>query len=311
MINHLTVKGNSPGPAVRRVLECVPNISEGRDPRVLDAIAQAIRSVPGVRLADIHADPDHHRSVFTFLGPPEAVETAALAMAIRALPLIDMRGHRGVHPRIGAVDVVPFVPLEGVTVDGAVEIAHRFGQTLGERHGVPVFFYGEAALRPERRRLPDLRRGQYEGLGERLRDPAGQPDSGPTANTRSGATAVGVRGVLIAFNVLLASPDVALARAIARKIRESSGGLPAVQAMGVHLASRDLAQVSMNLLDYRKTSPWQVYEAIREEAARRGVVIHGAELVGLAPRAAIEEFLARGVPGFRPEQCLEHHLGTT
>lgn len=292
-----------------QVIECVPNISEGRDQRVLDAIAAAILSVPGVRLADVHADPDHHRSVFTFLGPPEAVEAAALAMAARALPLIDMRQHRGVHPRIGAVDVVPFVPLDGVTVEEAVEIAHRFGRTLGELFDVPVFFYGEAALRPERRRLPDLRRGQYEGLGERLKEPANKPDAGPTSNPRSGATAVGVRGVLIAFNVLLASPDVAVARAIARKIRESDGGLPAVQAMGVYLESQRRAQVSMNLLDYRKTSPWQAYEAIREEAARRGVGIHGVELVGLAPRRALDEFLARGV--FRPEQCLEHHLGTT
>jgi len=293
---------------MRKLIECVPNISEGRDQRVLEAVAGAIRAVPRVRLADIHQDPDHHRSVFTFLGPPEAVEAAALAMAGRALELIDIRTHRGVHPRIGAVDVVPFVPLEGMTIQDAVPIAHRFGRTLGERFGVPVFFYGEAALRPERRRLPDLRRGQYEALDERLRDPASRPDAGPTGNPRSGATAVGVRGILIAFNVLLASPDVALARAIARKIRESSGGLPAVQAMGVFLASQRCAQVSMNLLDYRKTSPWQVYEVIREEAARRGVAIHGAELVGLAPRPAIEEFLARGVPEFRPEQCLEHHL---
>ncbi len=294
---------------MRKLIECVPNISEGRDQRVLDAIAEAIRAVPGVRLADIHADPDHHRSVFTFLGPPEAVEAAALAMAVRALELIDMRQHRGVHPRIGAVDVVPFVPLEGMTFEEAVTTAHRFGRTLGERCGVPVFFYGEAALRPERRRLPDLRRGQYEGLGERLKDPSGRPDAGPTSNPRSGATAVGVRGVLIAFNVLLASPDVAVARAIARRIRESSGGLPAVQAMGVYLASRGLVQVSMNLLDYRKTAPWQVYETIREEAARRGVEIRGVELVGLAPRRALDEFLAHGVPGFRAEQSLEHHLG--
>lgn len=270
------------------LLECVPNVSEGRDRGVVDRIAAAVRGVPGARLVDIHADPDHHRSVYTFLGPPAAVERAALALAAAALDAVDMRQHRGVHPRIGALDVLPFIPLHGLAMEEAVRIAHRVGERLGSGHDLPVYFYGAAALSPERRMLPAIRLGQYEGLRDRVGDPASRPDAGPARfSPRSGATAVGARGVLVAFNVWLRSDDLDAARAIARAVRESSGGLPAVQAMGVRLASRGIVQVSMNLLEHRLTPIPAAFDAVVSEAARRGIVVERSELVGLAPRAAL------------------------
>ena len=293
------------------ILECVPNVSEGRDRRLIDALADAIRSVAGVRLADIHADPDHHRSVFTFLGAPAAVEAAACALAEVALRAIDMRTHRGIHPRIGALDVLPFVPLREMSMAEAVAIAHRVGRTLGTRFELPIFFYAEAALSPERRSLPWIRRGEYEGLARRLADPAWKPDAGPARfNPRSGATAVGARGIFVAFNVWLDSNDLDAARAIARAVRASSGGLPAVQAMGVPLARHGIVQVSLNLLDYRRTSLPRVFERVRSEAALRGISVRRSELVGLAPRDAFEgaapESLA--LPDFTPAKLLETYL---
>ena len=293
------------------VVECVPNASEGRDRRVIDALADAIRSVAGVRLADIHADPDHHRSVFTFLGAPAAVEAAACALAEVALRAIDMRTHRGIHPRIGALDVLPFVPLREMSMAEAVTIAHRVGRTLGARFELPIFFYAEAALSPERRSLPWIRRGEYEGLARRLADPAWKPDAGPARfNPRSGATAVGARGILVAFNVWLDSNDLDAARAIAWAVRESSGGLPAVQAMGVPLARHAITQVSLNLLDYGRTSLPKVFERVKSEAARRGISVRQSELVGLAPRDAFAgaspESLA--LPDFTPVKLLDTYL---
>jgi glutamate formiminotransferase len=294
------------------VLGCVPNVSEGRDPAVLGRLAEAIRAVPGVRLADRHSDPDHHRSVFTVLGPPDAVEAAALALAGAVFSLVDMREHRGAHPRIGALDVVPFVPLRGLAMDDAAAAARRVGGEIGRRHGVPVYFYGAAARRPERRSLPAVRAGQYEGLAARLADPAWAPDAGPARfDPRLGATAVGARDVLVAFNIWLEGNDLEAARAIARAVRASSGGLPALQAMGVRLESRGLVQVSMNLLDYRVTSLRRAFEAVSAEAGRRGVRVRRSELVGLAPRAAFEGASpeALGLPDFTPDRWLESHLG--
>lgn len=293
------------------ILECVPNVSEGRDRSVIDRVAGAIRSVADVHLADIHADPDHHRSVFTFLGSPAAVEAAAYALAEVALGAIDMRTHRGIHPRIGALDVLPFVPLRGMSMAEAVTIAHRVGRTLGARFELPVFFYAEAALRPERKTLPPIRTGRYEGLATKLSDPAWKPDAGPARlNPRSGATAVGARGILVAFNVWLDSNDLDAARAIARAVRESSEGLPAVQAMGVPLARHGIVQVSLNLLDYRRTSLARVFERVKSEAARRGISIRRSELVGLAPRDAFEGALPESLalPDFTPAKLLETHL---
>ena len=264
-------------------------MSEGRDARVLGRIADAVRSVPGITLADVHADPDHHRSVFTLVGSPLAVEQAALALASAVFAEVDMRGHRGMHPRLGALDVLPFVPLHDATMADAVALARRVGREIAAAHGVPVYLYGAAATRPERRAARDIRRGEYEGLPVRFADRAWAPDMGPaTFVPRLGAVMAGARDILIAYNVWLASRDLEAAQAIARAIRESSGGLPAVQALGFPLEQRGCVQVSMNLLDYRRTGIGQAYDAVIAEAARRGIRSDRAELVGLTPRAALE-----------------------
>jgi glutamate formiminotransferase len=295
----------------RLIVECVPNVSEGRDPARLARVAAAVRATPGVTLADVHADPDHHRSVFTFLGEPATVAAGAVALADAVLAEIDMREHRGIHPRIGALDVLPFVPLSDTPMSVAVSLAHAVGATLATRHALPVYYYGEAARRPERRALRELRHGEYEGLAARLGREEGRPDDGPARfDPRRGAVLVGARGVLVAYNVWLASDDLAAARAIAREVRASGGGLPAVQALGLPLASRGRVQVSMNLLDHRVTPIPAAYDRVAQAAARRGIAIERAELVGLAPRAA---FAGRapasvGLPEFTSAQELDAHL---
>jgi glutamate formiminotransferase len=273
--------------ARRPFVECVPNVSEGRDAARLARFAAAVRATPGVALADVHADPDHHRAVFTFLGEPGAVAAAALRLADVVFSEIDMRAHHGIHPRIGALDVLPFVPLAGVTMSEVVALARDVGAALADRHALPVYYYAEAARRPERRTLRELRHGEYEGLRARLDTEDGEPDDGPARfDARRGAVLVGARDVLIAYNVWLASADLAGARAIAREVRASGGGLPAVQALGLPLASRRRAQVSMNLLDHRVTPIPAAYDRVTEAAAQRGIVLERGELVGLAPRAA-------------------------
>jgi len=269
------------------MLECVPNISEGRDAAVIRALGDAVEAA-GVRLLDVHSDVDHHRSVFTYLGAPDAVERATLALARVAVDRIDMRRHKGVHPRVGAVDVVPFIPLRRTSMAQAVDIAHRFGRALSESTGVPVFFYAEAARDPGRRELPVVRWGGFERLAERLAEPRWSPDCGPAApHPSAGVTVVGARGPLIAFNAMLDTPDVAIAKSIAGAIRESApGGLPAVRAMGVYLESRGIAQVSMNLLDYRVTAPITAADRVEAEARARGARVGQWELVGCAPAAA-------------------------
>ena len=295
----------------RLIVECVPNVSEGRDPARLARVAAAVRATPGVTLADVHADPDHHRSVFTFLGEPATVAAGAVALADAVLAEIDMREHRGIHPRIGALDVLPFVPLSDTPMSVAVALAHAVGATLATRHALPVYYYGEAARRPERRALRELRYGEYEGLAARLGREEGRPDDGPARfDPRRGAVLVGARGVLVAYNVWLASDDLAAARAIAREVRASGGGLPTVQALGLPLASRGRVQVSMNLLDHRVTPIPAAYDRVAQAAARRGIAIERAELVGLAPRAA---FAGRapasvGLPQFTSAQELDVHL---
>ena len=293
------------------LLECVPNVSEGRDPRAVEAIAEAVRAVSGARLADVHADPDHNRSVFTFLGSPRAVEEAAVALAAAVLTRVDMREHHGIHPRIGALDVLPFVPLRELAMDDAVAVARRVGERLGREHGVPVYFYGAAATRTERRAVRDIRRGEYEGLAARLADPAWCPDCGPAVfHPRGGAMAIGARDILVAYNIWLDSSDLGAAKAIASAVRESSGGLPCVQALGLPLERRGLVQVSMNLLDYRRTGVARVYDAVAAEAARRGIPIKRAELVGLAPRAAFEGRAPAsvGLPDLTDARYLETYL---
>ena len=292
-------------------VECAPNVSEGREHRVIERLADAIRSVDGVTLMNVHADVDHHRTVFSFLGEGARVEAAALALAARAVELIDLRRHRGIHPRVGALDVLPFVPLAGISMAETIALARRVGEAIARRHALPVYYYGEAATRPGRRTPRALRQGEYEGLAARLASAGGAPDAGPARfDPRTGAVLVGARDILVAFNVWLATGEVAVAREIARTVRESSGGLPAVQAMGVLLASRGIAQVSMNLLDYRTTSIAVAFDRVRDEARTRGVAVSRSELVGVAPRAA---FAGRapesvGLAAFTPELYLDTYL---
>jgi len=272
-----------------KIIECVPNFSEGRNREVVESIVAALTAVSGIRLLDYSLDADHHRSVVTFIGSPESVVAGALAACNRAVELIDMRQHQGgVHPRIGAVDVVPFIPLGEAEMKDAVAAAHSFGAIFGEQNKIPVYFYGAAALTAERRELPAVRRGGYESLEERLKDPSWKPDAGPAVfNAKSGATAVGARIPLVAFNVVLNCCDLEPAREIARCIRQSSGGLPHVKAIGIPLESRQVVQVSMNLTDYRETSMCRVFDEIKVRAERLGVEILESELIGLVPRDAL------------------------
>ena len=274
------------------LVECVPNFSEGRDAGKIDAIAGAIARAGG---AVLHRtlDADHNRAVITFVAPPERIGEAALRAVESAAALIDLRGHSGVHPRIGAADVVPFVPLAGVTMEDCVRIAETTGSRIAEELGIPVYLYDRAARRPQCRELADIRRGQFEGLLEAaVRDPARCPDFGTRLHATAGAVAVGARKILIAFNVNLDSPDLGAARAIARAVRASSGGLPNVKAMGVLLRSRNLAQVSMNLTDFEVTPLHSAFEAVCREAEKLGVRILESEIVGLAPRRAVEQAAA-------------------
>jgi glutamate formiminotransferase len=284
----------------------VPNVSEGRDRARLDRLAASVETA-GARLVDVHRDVDHHRSVFTFLGAADAVERAALAFARLAVELIDLRAHVGVHPRIGALDVLPFVPLAGLPMADAVAAAHRVGRMLAAETGVPVFFYEDAAIVPGRGDLPELRTGGFERLAERLRDPRWRPDAGPaTPHPSAGASVIGARRPLIALNAMLDSDDLAGARAVARAIRERTpGGLPAVRAIGVPLPSRGIAQVSMNLLDHRRTSPRAVMERLDVETARRGLRVGGYELVGCAPADALDEAARARIPALRAGQLLD------
>jgi len=271
-----------------KILECVPNISEGRDQAKISAIKEEFSKHPKVRLLDVSSDQDHNRTVFTFLGGPSEVKEAALSFASKAIDLIDMRGHRGGHPRIGAVDVVPFVPVQGIEMREAVEVARSFGKELGKR-GIPVYFYEEAAASPERRDLPTIRKGEYEGLREKLGDPRWKPDEGPDAfNPKSGATVVGARFALVAYNVNLKTKDLALAKEIAKKVRFKDGGFPCVRALGVDLKDKGLVQVSMNLTNYRVTDIPTVYDFIREEAGKRGVDVEESEMIGLIPLTVLE-----------------------
>ncbi|MBN2179939.1 MAG: glutamate formimidoyltransferase [Deltaproteobacteria bacterium] len=294
-----------------KIIECIPNFSEGKDGDKIQNIVDAVSKIEGVKVLDFTMDPDHDRSVITFIGSPEDVLRGAEAACEKALELIDMRTQCGVHPCIGAVDVVPFVPLKGATMADAVGIAHRFGHAFGEKHYLPIFFYGEASLNPERKILSAIRRGQYEGLEEKLKDPSWRPDAGPAHfNPKCGATSVGARKPLIAFNINLDSNNLAVAREIAKEIRESSGGLKNVQAIGIPLESRKIVQVSMNLTDYEVTSVKTVFDAARRKAKVSGIDVLESELIGLIPRRAMEDTTAEYLKlvGFGPEKILENHF---
>jgi glutamate formiminotransferase/formiminotetrahydrofolate cyclodeaminase len=272
-----------------QIVECVPNFSEGRDEHVLDALRAEITSVPGVTLLDVQADVAHNRSVFTFIGGPQPASEAAFRAMRAARERIDLTVHRGEHPRMGATDVVPFIPVDGVTMDQCVELAKKLGRRVGRELEIPVFLYARAATRPERESLPNIRKGQFEALLEQIgKDPTRVPDFGPNRmHPTAGCTAIGARPFLVAYNIYLETPDVSLAKEIAKAIRTSSGGLPAVQASGFEVAGR--AQVSMNLLDIDVTSPARVFAEVSARAAAKGVKVHSSEIVGLVPERAIWE----------------------
>jgi glutamate formiminotransferase len=295
------------------LLECVPNVSEGRRPEVISRLAAAV-SRPGVRLLDLSSDPDHNRSVLTLAGEPEALHTGLLALYETALAEIDLTRHRGVHPRVGAVDVVPFVPLGTTPMAAAVAAAERLGAAVAERFGLAVYLYEQAARRAERCALASIRRGGFEGFAAKLADPAWAPDFGPPhLHPTAGVTVIGARFFLIAFNAVLDTTDLAMARAVARAVRESGGGLPAVRAMGVWLQSRGRTQVSMNLVDFRRTPLLAALEGVRREAARRGARVIETELVGLVPEAAAADALrgALGLVDFSAARLLERRLAAT
>lgn len=272
------------------LVECVPNFSRGGSPEFLDSLRKAVQAVPGALVLDASSDADHNRSVLTFVAAPAAAEAAALAAVEVATKAIDMRTQQGQHPRIGATDVLPFIALEGVQEADCVALAHRVGERMATEFEIPVFFYGAAARRAERRALPDVRRGGFEALAQRsLLGQSIEADCGPAGvHPSAGASAVGVRPFLVAYNINLATGDLGLARSIARAIRESSGGLPAVRALGLWLAGPGLAQVSINLCDFRRTGVLEVFERVEALANEAGVSIHASELIGLVPRAALD-----------------------
>ena len=300
---------------MNRLIECVPNFSEGRDAAKVDAIIAAMSQVPGVYVLDREMDADHNRSVVTLAGDADAVAEAAVLGVGKAMELIDLTKHSGAHPRIGATDVVPFIPIEGIALEDCVALARRAGEEIWKRYRIPVYFYEAAANRPERIHLENIRRGQFEGLREEMkRDHNRLPDVGePKLHPTAGATVVGARKFLIAYNVNLNTADIGIANKIAKAIRFSSGGLRYVKAMGVELKARNLAQVSINLTDFEQTPMHRVYEMVKREAARYGAIPVGSEIVGLIPKKAIEmaaDYFLQA-ENFSPEQVFENRLQAT
>jgi glutamate formiminotransferase / 5-formyltetrahydrofolate cyclo-ligase len=293
------------------LIECIPNVSEGRRQDVIAALAEAIRRIPTVRLLDFSSDPSHNRSVFTFVGDAAGVEQAVLALFERAVADIDLRAHKGEHPRLGAVDVVPFVPIEGVTMAGCVALAKKVAAAVADRFGVPVFLYEEASTNPARKNLEDIRRGEFEGLAAKMAATEWKPDFGPSApHPSAGASVIGARMPLIAYNINLATDRLDVAKKIAAAIRQSSGGFRFVKAAGFKLENRGIVQVSMNLTNFEKTPIFRVFETVKREAARYGVSILESEIVGLVPSAALAaaaEFYLQ-IEGFKSEQILENKL---
>ena len=292
-------------------IECIPNVSEGRRPEVVERMADAIRAVAGVRLLDYSSDASHNRSVFTIAGDAEPLRHAVLALFEHATAAIDLRTHRGEHPRLGAVDVVPFVPIEGVTMAQCVALAKQVGAEVAERFGIPIYLYEEASGNPLRRNLEDIRRGEFEGLVQKLSSPGWAPDFGPAQpHASAGASVIGARMPLIAYNINLDTDRLDVAKKIAAAIRHSSGGLRYVKAMGVKVEDRNLAQVSMNLTNYQRTPIFRVFEMVKREAERYGVSVLESEVVGLVPSAALvsaAEYYLR-LERFTDNQVLENKL---
>jgi len=295
---------------VKKVIECVPNISEGRDAGKVDAIAGVIER-PGAKLLDLSSDPNHNRTVITLAGEPQAVAEAAFDVARAAIASIDLTHHHGEHPRMGAVDVIPFIPVGGVTMAECCEIAEQVGKRIGQELNVPVYLYAESARVPQRRMLPTIREGEFEGFAEKIKDPAWQPDFGPTErHPTAGCVAVGARNFLIAYNIDLDTSDVTIASSIAKSMRESSGGLMNVQARGIFLEDQQRAQVSMNILNFATTPLCRVFELVKMEAARYGVGIVKSELIGLAPAQAFMDVASYylQLPGLSRDALVETRI---
>ena len=297
---------------MRRLIECVPNFSEGRDKTTVAALIETMSKVPGVWVLDHEMDADHNRCVITLAGEPDAVAEAATLGAGKAMELIDMNFHSGAHPRVGATDVVPFIPVEGVTLEDCVALARRVGEEIWKRYRIPIFYYEAAATRPDRVNLENVRRGQFEGMKEEMKkNHDRQPDVGePKMHPTAGVTVVGARKFLVAYNVNLNTPDIAIANKIARAIRFSNGGLRYVKSMGVELKARNLAQVSINLTDYEQTPMHRVYEMVKREAERYGAAPVGSEIVGLVPKKAMEmaaDYFLQ-LENFSPAQVFENKL---
>ena len=297
---------------MERIVECVPNFSEGRKAEVVARLAEAVEEVEGALVLGTHVDPDHNRSVITFVAPPETVVAAALSVVARAAELIDLNAHAGQHPRMGACDVLPFVPVRGVSVEECVALAREAGKRVWRELGIPVYFYESAATRPERRNLADVRRGGFELLREQIGTvPERAPDVGETRlHPTAGALIVGVRPLLIAYNVTLKTNDIAVARRIARAVRERDGGLLHLKALGFELESRGVVQVSMNLTSYERTNLHQAFEAVRREAEASGVEVIASEVVGLVPQAALDRAAAHflKLENYSPDLVLENRI---
>ena len=296
-----------------KLVECVPNFSEGRRPEVIEAITAEVKNIPGVKLLDVKADASHNRVVVTFVGEPQAAKQAAFNACKKAAELIDMEKHHGEHPRIGATDVIPFIPVKNMTMEECVQLADELAQEIAEKLEIPVYLYEEAAKIPARKSLPDIRKGQYEGLKTEISKPERQPDYGPARlHPSAGATVVGARQFLIAYNINLDTSDVQIAKKIANCIREAKGGYRYVRAMGVsvQVGGRDVAQVTINMVNYQGTPLFRVFETVKSEAARYGINVIGSEIIGLTPMQAlldVAEFYLR-LDGFDRKQVLEDNL---
>ena len=296
---------------MEKILETVPNFSEGRNLEIVEKIAGCFRGKPGVKLLDYSADKDHNRCVITAVGEPGPLGDAVIAAVGLAMDNIDLTRHQGQHPRMGAVDVIPFIPIRNVSLEEADQVAKHVAQQIAERFGQPSILYEKSATKPNRENLSDIRRGQFEGMAEKMKDPLWQPDYGPnTIHPTGGVTAIGARMPLVAFNINLSTDNLDIAKAIAKVMRHSNGGFRYVKAMGVMLEERHLAQVSMNLTDYTQSSIFRVFEAVKREAARYGVNVVGSELIGLAPMKSLAdcaEFYLQ-LENFKFEQILETQL---
>jgi glutamate formiminotransferase len=297
--------------SLNKIVECVPNFSEGRNVDKIEKIVRPFRGREGVKLLDYQRDEDHNRCVVTAVGEPEPLEAAVLEAVGTAIEVIDMRAHKGQHPRMGAVDVVPFIPVKNFTMKEAIELARRVAQAAAQKYGLPIFLYEESATAAHRRNLADIRKGQFEGLPEKIRQPEWKPDFGPVdVHPSAGVTAVGARMPLVAYNVNLGTADLAIANDIARKIRHLSGGLRYCKAIGIDLKDRGIVQVSINMTDYTKTALYRVFELIRIEAKRWAVPVVGSEIIGLVPMGALIDTAAYylQLENFKAEQVLESRI---